>query len=153
MAFHNYDENGNIVRNSTPLDNFEESIVEQHHEPETNINNIIAKHGLVTSQDIDALKNMRFDDVTNNDFQEMMNMMIRANESFSNIPSNVRAHFNNDAAAFLDFTLNPDNHQQLIDWGLAEQGSPAPKPMRVVMVDENDQVIRPATETPPVITT
>lgn len=149
MAFLKYDDQGKVIKSkSTPLDNFEESITEQHHEVETNINNIIERHGLIATNDIDALKNMRFDDVTNNDFQEMMNMMIKAKESFSNVPSQVRSQFNNDPAAFLDFVHNPDSHDQLVEWGLANADAPAPKPMRVVMVDENDQIIGKTVETP-----
>jgi phage internal scaffolding protein len=148
MALFLRNKKGEIVKRPRKQWEWEESKTEQHHEPETNINRIVARNGLQLQSDVQALQHMRFDDVQNNDFQEMMNFIIHARESFKDIPSQIRSKFGNDPVQFVDFVQNPENHQQLIDWGLAEQNSPAPAPIRVVMVDENDQIITPAAEAP-----
>lgn len=148
MAFNKYDSDGNLIKGvSTPLDSFEESITEQHHELETDINKIIARNGLELRQDVNILQNLRFDDVQNNDFQEMMNMLITGREAFASLPSDIRKYFDNDPAQFLDFVNNPDSHDQLVEWGLADAKESAPGPQKVVMVDENGDLI-PAAEAP-----
>lgn len=152
MGWNRYDENGDIVPNkSTPLVCTEESITEQHHESETNINAIIARNGPELQKSIDAMQDMRFDDVTGNDFQEIMDMMITARESFDKIPSEIRNFFGNDPAKFVDFVNNPNNNDKLIEWGLANEGDPPAKPTRVVMVDENDNIIKPTPAEAPTI--
>lgn len=116
MGFRKYNEIGEAIsQKGKGISDFEESITEQHHEPELNVNNIIKKHGLITNSDISALQNMRFDDVTGNDFQESMNMLIKAKDSFMNLPSQVRKEFDNDPVKFLDFVYKPDSKDKLVE--------------------------------------
>lgn len=108
----------------------DEIIVEQSHKEEVDINNIIKRHGMDLIQKTAALRapDMQFDDVTGNDFQEAMNIILKAEGTFMDLPSKVRKQFNNSPAEFLDFVQNPDNEQALIDMGLAHAPEPVPAP-------------------------
>lgn len=157
MAFVRYDETGNQIRNRTVLDcqkaveNGEEIRVEQSHKTEVDINKIVRKHGNDIVASVANMQNWRFDDVTGNDFQEVMNKMIHAKEQFEKIPSEIRDKFGNDAAAFMDFVYQPENHDQMVKWGLAEEGSKPPDPIKVIMVnpDTGQPDMVPGSETPP----
>ena len=46
---------------------------------------------------------------TATDYHESMNILIKADEMFSELPSSVRLKFNNDPASFLTFVNNPNN--------------------------------------------
>jgi phage internal scaffolding protein len=142
--FRKYDVDGNQLGIDQGGHVFEESKTEQSHKTEVDINNIVKRAGageLVAK--VNALQNWTYDDVTNNDFQEAMNAIIKARDTFSAVPSQIRKRFDNDPAAFMDFVRNPDNKQELVEMGLAaapiETG-----PIEVVVT--NQEV--PPTETP-----
>lgn len=141
MSFRKYDENGKEIRNrvqfSVPGD--EICRVEQAHKEEVNINNIVKRHGVDLIAKTAALQQFTYDDNPNNDFQEMMNQMIKAEKTFSSVPSEIRKRFDNDPAKFMDFVLNQDNKETLQEWGMA----PVPeetKPVEVIVTNQ---------ETPP----
>ena len=137
MAFRKYDEKGNPEpTGGNPLGNFEDTLTEQSHEKETNINEIVKKHGAVLSQGYVDISSLRFDDVSNNDFQEMVHMLMKGKESFEKVPSVIRNKFENDPAKFMDFVHNPDSKDQLVEWGMLKESDPPPSPIKVVMVDD-----------------
>lgn len=109
------------------IENGEQIRVEQYHKAEVDINNIIKRNAgnLELIAKNSQLVGFNMDDIPTNDFQEMMNIMVKAKEAFASIPSKIRAHFDNDPAQYMDFVRNPENMQQLVDWGLAE---PRPEP-------------------------
>jgi phage internal scaffolding protein len=142
--FRKYDADGNQLGIDKGNHVFEESKTEQAHKSEVDINNIVKRAGageLIAK--VNALQNWTYDDVTNNDFQEAMNAIIKARDTFSAVPSQIRKRFNNDPAAFMDFVRNPDNKQELVEMGLAT-AEVAPGPIEVVIA--NQEV--PPTETP-----
>lgn len=152
MSFAKYDENGKTVKNSDKhvidcqkaIENGEKYLVEQSHKAEVDINQIVKRHGgrvelIAATQNI---QQMRFDDNPTNDFQEMMTMMIKGREAFESLPSEVRNHFGNDPAEYMDFVRNPENEPQLRDWGLMNPPEPDPVPVQV-------EVVNPTAETPP----
>lgn len=53
------------------------------------------------------------------DFQEAMNKVAIAQQSFEGLPSGVRKRFNNDPVEFLQFVHDPQNDQELVKMGLA----------------------------------
>lgn len=96
-------------------------LVEQHHAEACNVNNIIKKYkktGIITH--LNKLE-AKYGDVTGLDFQNAQNLILSATEMFGNLPSSIRKEFNNDPAVFLDFCDNPNNREQLIEWGLASR--------------------------------
>jgi len=70
----------------------------------THVNNAIAEYGDYTEV---------------NEFQESLNMVIKAQDTFDQLPSAVRKQFGNDPGAFFEFATNPKNQQQLVEMGLA----------------------------------
>ena len=60
-----------------------------------------------------------YGDATGVDFQEAMNLVVNAENSFMALPANVRSRFANDPAKFLEFTSNEDNLEEMYDLGLA----------------------------------
>jgi phage internal scaffolding protein len=120
MTFRKFDSDGNQLGIDKGDHVFEESKTEQSHKSEVDINNIVKRAGaseLIAK--VNALQDWKYDDVTNNDFQEAMNAIIRARDTFSSVPSEIRKRFDNDPAAFMDFVRNPDNQSELVEMGLA----------------------------------
>ena len=131
--FHKYDADGKPITRDVSLECLEDVVTEQSHKDEVDINVIVRKHGIDITQQVADLSNFVFDDVTGNDFQESMNIIIKAQNSFGNIPLEIRQQFGHDPVKFLDFVQEKENKQQLIDWGLAE--APAPEPPPPVVAD------------------
>lgn len=146
MGFFMLDEDGNpkrakriVIDCQKAIENGEKYIVEQSHKDEVNINNIVRKHGADLVAKVAALQKFEYDDVTTNDFQEMMNIMIKARDTFDKVPLDIRKRFGHDPAEFMDFVHNPDNAQALIDMGLAEPPEPPPAPVQVQVVNPDPQ--------------
>jgi len=137
MSFYKTDEKGKVIRNRVQLKIPDDEVirVEQSHKDEVNINNIVKRHGMDLIAKTAALQQFKFDNNPNNDFQETMNMMLKAKESFSSIPSEIRKQFDHDPAKFMDFIHNEQNQQQLIDWGLAKAPE-TPQPIEVVVTNQ-----------------
>jgi len=124
------------------IDEGEEIRVEQSHKDEVNINNIVKRAGgMELIAKVNALKDWKFDDVTSNDFQENMNAIIKARDTFADVPSEIRRKFDNDPAKFMDFVRNPENIQAMIDLGLSK----APEEVPIAQVE-----VVNLPETPPV---
>lgn len=115
----------------------EEILVEQSHKSEVDINVIIRKHGMDMIQKTALLNapNMQWDDVTGNDFQEAMFKVTKAQETFDQLPSELRKKFDFNPAKFLDFVQNPDNKEKMVEYGLAN--APVPEPVQKVEVINN----------------
>jgi len=100
----------------------EEIRVEQSHKDEVNINKIVKRAGgMELIAKVNALTQFQYDDVTGNDFQESMNAIIKARDTFDQVPSDIRKQFDNDPAKFMDFVHNPENSDQLIQMGLKKE--------------------------------
>jgi len=137
MAFTKTNSNNEIIRNriqfTQPDD--EEIRVEQAHKNEADINNIVRKHGLDLIAKTAALQTFKYDNNPSNDFQEVMQAVITAEQSFSSIPSDIRKRFDNNPAKFMDFIYNPDNKQEMIDMGLSPEPEPKPEPIQVTVTN------------------
>ena len=61
-----------------------------------------------------------YDDFTTvGDYQEAMNIVLAAQEQFDNMPSNVRAFFDNDPVNMLQFVQKPEqNYEKGVELGL-----------------------------------
>lgn len=53
------------------------------------------------------------------DFQDAMNMVIRAEDSFATLPAHVRDRFGNSPEQFLMFMADPANQDEMVKLGLA----------------------------------
>lgn len=142
--FLKYDDEGRPIRRRVVLDcSNDEPITEQNHAAEVDINNIIKRHGMDMIQKTTQLQGVefQFDDVTGNDFQEAMQKITKAQQTFDSLPSQIRKEFDNNPAQFMDFVHNPENQDRMIELGLAER-RPVDQPIEVVVTNPNP-------ETPP----
>jgi len=137
MSFYKTNKKGDVIRKRVQLTIPKDEVirVEQSHKDEVNINNIVKRHGMDLIAKTAALQQFTYDNNPNNDFQETMNMILKAKDSFSSVPSEIRKQFDNDPAKFMDFIHNDENQQQLIDWGLAKAPE-TPQPIEVVVTNQ-----------------
>ena len=105
-------------------DNQEPTMTKQALADNANINKLIKKHGI--THVVQNMSNLEviYGDITSHDLQEAMQMNIDAKAAFAEVPSEIRKKFGNDAGSFIDFATNPDNLQQMREWGMA----PPPPP-------------------------
>lgn len=100
-----------------------------------NINNIIKQYdrtGMLPQVNSPGL----YLDVTQmGDYREALHAVETANAIFMQLPAQVRADFQNDAATFLDWCSDPKNQAEMAKLGLAPQEAPPPE--------------TPKTDTPP----
>lgn len=142
MAFSKHDSDGVIIRQRKILTIPEDEIVrvEQHHKDEVDINNIIRRHGLDLIAKTAQMQQFQYDDNPNNDFQEIMNAVLKASDSFESLPSQIRKQFDNNPAQFMDFIYNPENADKMVEMGLANPPPPPTEPIQVTVTNQ---------ETPP----
>lgn len=158
--FGKYNEKGKLIRNRVTIDcqkAIEEGKdiirTEQNHKDEVNINNIIRRHGIDLIQQVATMQApaMQWDDVTGNDFQEAMFKVTKAQQTFDQLPSDIRKKFDNNPAVFLDYVQNPDNVDSMIDMGLAIR-KPEQPTVNVKVTNESIST-KPMETNPPANTT
>lgn len=137
MGFVIRDKNGNQLRGIHGIDCSDDPVItEQHHKTEVDINNIIRKYGpsLIAQTSMLAGRDFQFDDVTNNDFQEAMFKVTKAQQTFDQMPADIRKRFDNNPGKFLDFIHDPKNVDEMVSLGLATKREP-PQPVEVVITN------------------
>jgi phage internal scaffolding protein len=141
MSFHARNDEGQIIKHK-PVKVIcnEETITEQHHKTKVDVNSIMARHNgsMRVMAQIANLSNYQFDDVTNNDFQESMNIVAKAKTTFENLPSKIRTRFENDPAKFMDFISDKNNVDEMVELGLAVR-TPEEQPINVNVVNQNNE--------------
>lgn len=88
---------------------------------ECDINNILKQYkrtGMIAHINAQAAQGQYIDLPSDQDFQESLNIVMRAEESFATLPSKVRARFGNDPQEFLAFMADPANQDEMISLGL-----------------------------------
>lgn len=92
----------------------------QSFKEECDINNILAKYqetGAITHANN---RHADYGFATSLDFHESMDLVLKAQEMFDELPSSIRAKFGHSPGAFLDFAQDPENAQEMADMGLSE---------------------------------
>ena len=124
-------------RNRVTLECPEDVITEQHHKDACSISQILSmydKNGLITH--VNRSKAQYGDFTQVNEYQESLNMVIRAQDAFSELPSDIRKRFQNDPGQFFEFATNPDNQEEMVKLGLAERIQEA-QPMKVEVINQD----------------
>lgn len=105
----------------------------QSFKAECDINNIMAKYQRTGVLDFAAKREPQYGDCTGVEFQAGMEMIARARGMFEELPSSVRARFENDPVEFLNFVQNPENRAEAKELGLlkpdALEATPLPPPL------------------------
>ena len=98
-----------------------ESLTQQSHAQEAEVRNIIKMYdrtGLIKNVNKGIANYGDYSEI--NEYQENLNMVIEANESFAQLPSHVREQFSNNAGLFFEFATDPKNNEKMIEMGLAQ---------------------------------
>lgn len=97
----------------------QESLTEQCHKDKCRIQNILARH--VATGVLDHVNQTRglWEDMTlAPDFTEAQNIVASAMSMFENVPSHIRDAMNNDPATYMEFMQNPENIEEIEEFGL-----------------------------------
>jgi phage internal scaffolding protein len=116
----------------------EQTLAKQEFKDECDINNVMLQYARTGELPYTTAK-PSFGDFRNaRTYQESMNLIIEAQNSFKELPAMVRAQFNNDPSELIDFLNNPANKDQAIELGLID-GEITGKP-----VEKDPQMGEPA---------
>lgn len=105
------------------------SRTKQEFKDQCNINKIIKEFtitGQITHISAKAAQGAFIDLPADLDYQNSLNIMIKAEDAFMALPAKVRDRFGNDPAAFLAFVGDPKNADELIELGIRERPLRAP---------------------------
>lgn len=101
------------------------SRTKQAFKEECDINTIVRRFG-ITGRLPEGVRPPTYGDFTNiGSFHEAMNAIAGARESFDKMPAEVRARFQNDPSAFVDFCSKEENLPEMRKLGLAVPADPA----------------------------
>lgn len=96
-------------------------MTEQHHKDACDVNKIIDKYdreGVIRHvSKIEA----KFGDVSGQDFKEMMDKVVSAQQHFDQLPSNLRKEFDNDPSKLIAFMDDENNRERAIELGLIDR--------------------------------
>lgn len=110
------------------LDGFEKTRTQQNFIEECDINNVMKKYR--NSQVVTHVneKEPKFVDVSNLpvDLKTALDVVMAANQTFMEMPSEVRKRFENDPQQFVAFCENPANTEEMLKLGLLEPKPAAP---------------------------
>jgi phage internal scaffolding protein len=98
-----------------------DSLTQQSHAQAADVRNIIKQYdrtGLIANVNKGIAQYGDYSEI--NEYQEALNMVIEANESFAELPSHIREQFNNNAGAFFEFATDPKNEEKMVELGLAK---------------------------------
>lgn len=120
------------------LDCGDQLITIQSEREEADINTLVRRFGLTGQLPVNnpAPQLDMFVDIM--DYRDAQNAILEANRSFMAMPPDVRARFQNDAGAFVDFCSDPANLEEMRKLGLAvPKAADAPPPADVPPVIED----------------
>ena len=95
------------------------SMTKQSFKKQCNINNIMSKYektGVLTHVNTKQPQYGDFSQIP--DYRESLDKVIQAEDSFLSLPAKIRAKFNHYPSEFMDFCLDPENRDQMIEMGL-----------------------------------
>ena len=104
-----------------------ESLTQQHFANEADVKTIIKKHdrtGIISHVARGVAQYGDYSEV--NEYREALDMVNNANNSFMELPSEIRAMFENDAGSFFEFATNPANDEKMVELGL-KKAPPLPE--------------------------
>ena len=100
-------------RMSVKAEHSGKTMTKQSHREECDVNMILAKFqktGAITHVNDNQPQYSVHDGM---DFKEAMDIVTSSKELFAGLPSEIRTHFQNDPAEFLDYVNDPNNQQDV----------------------------------------
>lgn len=107
-----------------------ESLTEQHHTPDTDINVLVARFGITDGSIRPAVHDPSYygdfsDEVS---FREALDRVRTATENFNQLPADLRSKFDNKPAKLYAFVSDPANIEESIKLGLLRRNVPRETP-------------------------
>lgn len=96
----------------------EKTRTKQQFKGDCDINSIVKQHSVTGVLEHVQSRVPVYGDARALDYQEAMNLVISAQESFEGLPSNIRRRFDNDPKKFIEFIDNPKNEDEARELGL-----------------------------------
>lgn len=90
----------------------------QSFKAECDINNIMSRYLKTGIVEFVNKHSPQYHDVTGLEYQDAMNIVAHSQSLFADLPSQLRAEFDNDPALFLDFVNDPANRPEMAAMGL-----------------------------------
>lgn len=109
------------------LKDFEESPVQQHLVAGANANAIVKRIAGGHTDQIKTTEGKFYDASQSLSFQDAMNIVTKAEQTFDKLAPELRLQFDNDPVAFVNFMDNEENAEQQIKMGLRR----APKAVQI----------------------
>lgn len=138
---YNYD--ADELSNETGLLCLDETLTEQQHIEEADINYIAER--FMRTGEMPQLLNMPtsgdFDETT--DFQSAMNVIAQAKQEFMALPAKMRTRFNNDPAELIAFLEDEENRPEAIKLGLVPKPDNIAAPLTLGADNERGSQSRP----------
>lgn len=108
----------------------DKSRTKQSERDATNINKIVAKYRKTGLIEHVAKHQGVYMDVSNiTDLQDAMHKVQAAEEAFMSLPANIRKHFDNDPARFVDEVQDPARAEEMQELGLLPKPKRATEPV------------------------
>lgn len=113
------------------------SMTRQEFAEECDINTIMARYDGYLSDPMRSIREPSYIDFTEmpQTLMDTMEVLRQGEQAFYSLPAVVRREFDNNAALFLDFAMNPENLEQMREWGLAPPPKVPDAPMKVEVVN------------------
>ncbi|WNK15029.1 MAG: internal scaffolding protein [Microvirus sp.] len=99
----------------------------QSQKEEADINTIVKRFGL-TGELPQGIRMPQYGDFLHvTDYQSALNAVLLAEESFDQLPWELKKRFNNDPEEFVNFCVDGKNYEEAVKLGLVKEKAPAPK--------------------------
>jgi len=96
----------------------------QAHKDECDINKIVSRFEKTGVLSHVAAEQAAYGDFSPIDYRDALDMVIKAEKAFADLPARVRARFNNDPGSFLEAAENPDMRDEFERLGLLNPKAP-----------------------------
>lgn len=115
-----------------------ESMTVQDEAGEADINQIMSRFGVTGNVSLTKKQPLEPDYLRVSNFHEAANIVREAQESFNELPADIRAKFENDPGRFESFLQDPDNAGVCLKSGLVNKilEVKAPEPIKVQVVNQ-----------------
>jgi len=117
-----------LVSQETGLECKDPSLAQQHMKDECDINVIVERFGVTGRVPVTPIEPSYGDFSGVGDYHTALNKLRAADEAFMALPAKVRAKFDNDPNALLQFLQNEENRDEAIQIGLID-GKPVVEPI------------------------
>lgn len=115
------------------------SLAQQNAKEDADINTLVRKFGITGQMPMLDKLPMEGDYENVGDFKTAMDAIIQAQETFMQLPADLRYRFHNDPQEFLEFTTNEANREEIKKLGLLKPEKEAMAPIEVRLAKEPEE--------------